>query len=275
VDKRHLITVGYNTVLTALPCNRRLDFVSEHVYQRPYALADVMKNVTTLDRLATLWRGKPVSLGEFGYSNGIAMGGGYLSFDASAVGEMIHWLYALSHGYEGCKKWMLVDWPLPYNRRFAPWIGDEPHRIYEERFGLFFYDGTPEGRPKPIAHALRFLRDYVDRAGPGGTLDIRPGPTPIGAAYVYRGDRALFLGARGHSTGGVSFKAAVPTNLMLDWGGDALRVLSTADATATIEPTAFLPGLTAGKVDGRHGGLKREGRRLTIELLAGETVRIR
>ena len=275
VDKRHLITVGYNTPLTALPANRRLDFVSEHVYQRPYALADVMKNVTTLDRLATLWPGKPISLGEFGYSNGIAMGGGYLDLDSSAVGEMIHWLYALSRGYEGCKKWMLVDWPLPYNRRFAPWLTAERTRVYEERFGLFFYDGTPEGRPKPIAHGLRFLRDYVDRAGPGGELDVRAGPTPIGAVYVYRGDRALFLGARGHSAGGVSFKAAVPTNLMLDWGGDALRVLSTADATATVEPTAFLPGLTAGKVDGRHGGLKREGRRLTIELLAGETVRIR
>ncbi len=136
VDRNHLITVGHNTALTVLPANQQLDFVSEHIYARPYSYANVMENLTTLDRLAKRWPDRPITLGEFGYSNGIKLSDGYLDDQTSAVGEMTHYLYALAHGYDGVKKWMLCDWPLAIMKRYGDWDRGLETRIYDERFGL-------------------------------------------------------------------------------------------------------------------------------------------
>lgn len=165
----------------------------------------------------------------------------------------------------------------PYVRRYAPWLTDERTRVYEERFGLFYYDGTPEGRPKPIVHALRVLRDYVERAGPGGKLAIRRSRSPIGAGYVFRGERALFVGGPEHQEDRLAFACPRPANVMLTWDDGSLAVLSTADVRVRLDPAAFVPALEAGKaeVSGRHGGWEREGRGLAVELLAGETVQVR
>lgn len=63
-----------------------------------------MTNMTTFDRLAKVWPNKPVTLGEFGYSNGIVIpDGSYLDLHSSAVTEMISFLYPLAHDYEGSK----------------------------------------------------------------------------------------------------------------------------------------------------------------------------
>ncbi len=276
VDKRHLITVGYNSVLSCLPANRQLDFVSQHVYQRPRSYKDVMTNVTTLDRLARVWPDQPITFGEFGYSNGIRVRNGYLDPDTSAVGEMMHYLYALSRGYDGCMKWSLTDWPLDVIRHNAPWIQGDDKQVYESRFGLYCYDGTMQGRPKPIAHALRFLRDHVARWGPGGQLEIKQGKTAIGAVYVYRAGNALFVGDAAYQAPGLSLEAKRPTNLMLTWGKAALDVMSTADATVEIEPSRFVPGLTAesAALKGRCGGRKVNGTSLVLNVLAGARIRI-
>jgi len=274
VDHNHYIAVGYNSILSCLPANRLLDFTSEHVYQTPRSYAEVMKNLTTLDRLAKIFPDQPMTIGEFGYTNGIRLTNGYLDLDTSGVGEMMHYLYAFSHGYSGVTKWMLTDWPTPMMRDNAGWMGEGS--IYEERFGLYCYNGTVQGGAKPIVPALRFLRDYYEAAGPGGKIDVRPGSTTIGAVYVYRAPQALFVGDIDYSGQGLEFHSLTgrPTNVMLRWGGGALRLMATCDARVRIDPSAFVSGLSASqaKISGRSGSVQREGRSLVIEALAGETL---
>jgi len=273
VDSHHLIAVGYNSALSCLPCNEQLDFVSHHVYQRPSNLENVMKNCTTLDRLSGAWPAQPITLGEFGYTNGLRLGRGYLDLHTSAVGEMIHYLYALANGHSGCMKWSLTDWLLPVIRRDAPWI-EEGKQVYESRFGLYWYDGTTAGRPKPIAHALRFLRAYVDRGGAGGTLAVAEAQNDIGTGYRYDGDHALFIGDSRYESKRLFFEAGSPTNLMVLWDDAGIEVMSSSDAHVQLDAGAFVPGLRAkdAHVTGRHGALKRRRGRLEIDLLAGETV---
>ncbi len=276
-DSRHLITVGYNTVLSCLPANRQLDFVSQHVYELPSSYANVMRNVTTLDRLARVWPDQPITFGEFGYSNGVRVSSGFLDLHTSSVGEMIHYLYALARGYDGCMKWSLTDWPIAVMRHNAPWIQGDSKRVYESRFGLYSYDGTTRGRPKPIAHALRFLRDVIDKAGPGGELHVKRGKTAIGAVYVYRAKNALFVGDVAYESPELEFRAARPTNMMLTWDDATLRILSTCDAMVKVDPAGFVRSISAGraKVAGKCGPRKVVGKHLWLRLLAGETIILR
>jgi hypothetical protein len=270
VDTNHLITIGYDTALVGLPSNRQLDFISQHVYARPYGLPKVMENVTMLDRLAAVWPGKPITLGEFGYSTGIPMTDGYLDRYTASVGEMIHYLYAFTHNYDGVKKWMLNDWPYQIMQHYGDWNKGDATRRYEERFGLYYYDGTPSGRPKPIVHALRFFGDHIARVAPSGTLEIVPAPLSIGAGYVYKNEQALFIGNTAYASDRLVFSAQRPANVMLRWDTDGLRVMASADAQVKIKPAAFGP---FGKnVTGNHGALRAEGEALVIELLEGETL---
>ncbi|MBN2450726.1 MAG: hypothetical protein JXR77_10070 [Lentisphaeria bacterium] len=276
VDPTHLITVGHNTNLCILPANQQLDFVSKHVYVRPFSHENVRDNLATLDRLARLWPDKPITLGEFGYSNGIPMPDGALDLHTSAVGEMIHFLYALTSGCDGCKKWMLVDWPLAVMIHYGDWNRGLETRIYEERFGLYAWNGNLRGHPKPIVHAVRCLREYVDRGTLAGELDVLPGNNPIGTAYRFRGQNALFVGDVTYDSKEVSFTAGVPANVLLLWDGEALRVTATADAVVRLRPGALVPGLdpAGAVVSGRRGALRREGEWLVVEALEGETLRV-
>lgn len=273
VDTNHLITIGYDTAFTALPSNRQLDFVSQHVYARPYGLTNVLENLTALDRLATVWPDKPITLGEFGYSTGVPMAGGYLDRYTASVGEMIHYLYAFTKNYDGVKKWMLNDWPLKIMQHYGDWNKGDITRVYEERFGLYYYDGTPAGRPKPIVHALRCFGEHIAGLAPSGTLDIVPAPLSIGAGYVYKNKQALFVGNTAYASDRLTFSAARPANVMLRWDGNGLRAMASADAQAKITPAAFGP--FGNTVTGIHGALRTEGPALVIDLLEGETVLIK
>jgi hypothetical protein len=274
-DPNHLITVGYNLVFAALPCNEKLDFVSHHVYGKPFSLAEVMENVTALDRLKKLFPTQPASLGEFGYTSGIAMPGkGHLDPHTASVGELIHYLYAFANGFEGCKKWMLVDWPIPVMQRFGSWSqhGLDGKR-YEARFGFYAYDGTAHGRPKPIAYALKYLRDFADATPPSGGLAISAAPLTIGAGYVYTNRNALFVGNTAYASPRLSFKSTQPANVMLSWGAAGIRAMATTDARVTLDPSAFGP--YGQGVEGRHGGVSKDGKRLVIEMHEGETLTIK
>ncbi|MBI4975880.1 MAG: hypothetical protein HZC28_00265 [Spirochaetes bacterium] len=274
-DPNHLISVGYNQVFAALPCNDKLDFVSHHVYGKPFSYAEVIENITTMDRLKKLFPSQPVSLGEFGYSTGISMpGSGNLDPYTASVGEMIHYLYAFANGYEGCKKWMLVDWPLAVMYRFGSWgqHGIEGKR-YEARFGIYAYDGTAHGKPKPIAYALKFLRDYADTTAPSGGIAITEGTLTIGTVYEYTNSNALFVGNKTYKTDRLEFTAEEPVNVMLSWNKRILRIMASADARVTITPSGF--GVNGQTVDGKHGGLKKDGKRVVIDMLEGETLTIR
>jgi len=273
VDTNHLITVGYDTAFDSLPSNRQLDFVSHHVYARPHSLQDVLENLTTLDRLATVWPDKPITLGEFGYSTGIPLADGYLDRYTASVGEMIHYLYAFTKNYDGVKKWMLNDWPYKIMQHYGDWNKDDITRVYEERFGLYYYDGTPAGRPKPIVHALRFFGEHIAGLAPSGTLEIVPAPLSIGAGYVYKNKQALFIGNTAYAAAGLAFSAQQPANVMLRWDGDGLRLMASADAQVRITPAAFGP---FGKnVTGTRGALRAEGEALVIDLLEGEPLLIK
>jgi hypothetical protein len=278
-DQRHLISIGYNNTIATLPANAALDFVSHHVYDAPQSYEMVMSNITTMDRLAALFPGKPVTLGEFGYSNGMAMPDGrYLDFHTSAVGEMAHYLYALAKGYDGCFKWVLNDWHWDVIGK----AGDRGRatQIYEAWFGFYYYDGNPHGlgRMKPVAHATRFLSDYLAGGGAGGgTIGIRRGRTPIGAVYEYKAKDALFVGDTVYRSPHLSFQAAEPANVMLWWTTRGLTLMATADTTLRIDPRFFGPALSAAaaKVRGRTGASRVVGTNLELDLLEGETVTIR
>ncbi|MBT3380429.1 MAG: hypothetical protein HN742_00510 [Lentisphaerae bacterium] len=275
-DPTHMVTVGYNQLLSCFPGNSGLDFVSQHVYQRPYTFEDVQKNITTLDRLRHFWPDKPITFGEFGYSSGVEMPNGeFLGVQAASVGEMVHWLYALANGYDGCKKWVLNDHPLPYMHHFGNWAGRGiGTQTYEARFGLYAYDGSLMGRPKPIAHALHFLRTYVDRAGPVGDVDITRGRGLTAAHYVFRGEKALFIGSDQHDSPELSFAVDGAANVMLDWGDGTLRVMATADMHVSVLLEAFVDGLSNQRLrlSGKNGGIRHDGKRIRIRLLAGRAV---
>ena len=215
----------------------------------------------TLDRIAKVWPDRPITLGEFGYSNGIAMPDGkYLDFHTSAVGEMIHYLYALAHDYDGAMKWTLADWHWDVIGK----AGEKGRatQIYEAYFGLYYYDGNPHGlgHPKPICHAIKFLREYVDQNGPGGTLDIKRAQTPIGTGYLYRAKNALFVGDSAFQSPELEFHSAEPANVMLTWSEDSIKIMSTSDTVVSIDRARLIRGASAG--------------RLRVPLLEGKTIHI-
>lgn len=275
-DPNHFITVGYNSCLSCLPCNKHLDFVSQHVYEAPTNLSNVLKNVTTMDRLSAAWPNQPVSLGEFGYSNGIQVGNGFLDIYTSSIGEMVHYLHAYSKGYGGCLKWMLIDLPAPIVRDNIPWL--TPDNYYEERFGIYWDDGTPQGRPKPIARALAFLRRYAEMSGDRGELEIVASNNAIGTAYRFQSRDAFFIGDTKYDSAFLSFHSHTnkPGNIMLHREGDAIMFLSTVDATVRINPTQWhgSPRGIKGDITGKIGEKRNNGDQIKLEVLEGEVLKI-
>ncbi len=276
-DQIHPITVGYNTILDCLPANEQLDFVSHHVYEPPESLEHVKRNLTTLDRLRRIWPDRPVTLGEFGYSSGDLIGGKTLDVHTQSVGEIVHWLYALANDYDGVMKWQLCDADPAYQWRFATWRRKDPEakRLRERRFGMFWPDGTPEGRAKPIAHATRFLRDCVDAGLADGELELRTDPNLIGTGYVFRGKNVLFVGGRGYDSPELQLESAIPVNVMLRWTGTSLTILATADATVLLRPDAFVSGKRLHAAAGGHGapGVEELGDAwVRLQLLEGQSI---
>lgn len=278
IDSERPITVGYNCLDSCLPANAALDFVSHHIYEPPTSLQNVLRNVTTLDRLRKVWPGMSISLGEFGYSTGDYLVGRIPDAHSQAVGEMIHFLYALANGYDGAMKWQLCDAHPLFPETQRAWLGDKTpaERARELRFGFFYPDGSPEGGAKPIVPATRFLRDYVDAGNFGGELTIREGGTFHGAAYAYRNDRALFVGDRAHESPELRFAADVPANVMLWAAGGELRIVASTDVRVSIRPAAFLPQRPAGpyRASGVTAGTEQAGEWMTLDLLAGERATI-
>ena len=278
VDASHPIAVGFNSVFACVPGVAGLDFVSHHAYQPPTDHAGVLRNLTTLDRLRQVWPDRPITLGEFGYTNGLALPAGWLDLHTSAVGEFLHYIYAYSHGFDGCMKWVLNDHPLELSRQQCSWMpaDDLPQHIDQGRYGLFWSDGTAAARPKPLVWALRFFRDWVEAGGEHGELTVVAAPTRIGTGYVFRAARARFVGNRSHSEPGFGFEAQQAANVLLRWDGDGAVLLSTADATVRLEPAALLgwPATVEPKLAGRLAASRRAGPELVLDVLEGETLRL-
>jgi hypothetical protein len=273
VDRTHPITVGYNSVFATLPCNAQLDFISHHGYEKPVDLAAVERNLTTMDRLHALWPGKPVSFGEFGYTNGMVLNGRYLDLHTSALGEFLHYLYAWNQGYEGCMKWVLMDHPLELSRQQCSWIppDDLGKHVDQGRYGLFYSAGTATPQPKPLAGALFFLRRHMTPGAKRGELRLVKADNALGTGYVYRAPDALFIGNTTYSSADLSFTAKTPANVLLHWG-PGLDLVSTADATVRLKPDRFRKGLS-GKVSGHAAWVRRQGDWVELALLEGQPVR--
>lgn len=279
IAPHQLVTVGYDQPYALLEANETLDFISHHVYQRPTGLGEIEKNLTTLDRLRLRWPHKPVSFGEFGYSAGYRMPDGeMLDPYTAAVGEIMFYLDGFAKGYSGAMIWMLNERPIANMRYNEPWM-QGPDLRYEERFGLFYYDGGGSlvGKPKPIAHATRFFAQWAEGKRPGvGEFHLRPAATRIGAGYVFQAEDALFVGDVDYESPGLSFQSDRAVNVMLRWDDERLEVMATADVTVRLDPSHFVPNLRAedAVVDGRHGGLQSAGESLVIDLLEGETITV-
>jgi hypothetical protein len=279
VDTEHPITVGFNTVFVCLPGAASLDFVSHHAYEPPTDYGSVMTNLTTLDRLRRVWPDRPITLGEFGYTNGLVLPAGYLDLHTSALGEFLHFLYAYAHGFGGCMKWVLTDHPLELSRQQCVWLpaDDLARHIDQGRYGLFWSDGTAEARPKPLVWALRFFRDWLAAGGGRGDLTVEAAPTRIGTGYVFRADRTLFVGNQRHSEPGFSFASQQAANVLLRWHATEAHLVATADATLRLDPAVLFgwPMPVEADVVGKAGAVRREGAELALEVLAGEELRLR
>ncbi|MGD9109300.1 MAG: hypothetical protein PVG93_00035 [Phycisphaerales bacterium] len=274
LDSNHFITVGYNTSLAVLPANNLLDFASHHIYQMPYSYEDMQKCVTTFDRLRAFWPDKPITIGEFGFTTGLKLSNGtYLDPYTASVAEMIVFLYAFSHDYSGAYLWMLSEWPIANIKYNAPWISPDRY-IYESRFGLYQYDGTTRGKPKPIAHATRFFREYIDTHELGdGTLDVIQADTPVKTSYVFTDKDALFVGGTKYSSERLNFQSALPVNVMLRWNYEWLKAMATADVEITINLSEFgFSNISEIKIDGRYDKLVKTGSIIKLKLLEGQIV---
>lgn len=278
VDPVHPISVGYNSVFGVLPANAPLDFVSHHAYQTPTGYDAVMLNLTTLDRLHAVWPDRPISLGEFGYTSGLRLPDGYLDLHTSALGEFLHYLYAFAGGFSGCMKWTLTDHPLELSRQQCVWMpaDDLAAHIDQGRYGFFWSDGTGALRAKPLVSALRFLRLYVDAGGDRGTLQVIPAPTRIGAGYVFRAPRALFVGNLTGDVPGLRFTATRAANVLLWWDENRLRLLSTADAHLTVDLRALTGDAPAGDLTltGEASAWQPSGAGFTLDLLESQPVEV-
>lgn len=282
IDPTHPVSVGYNTVYGLFPANQPLDFISHHCYQIPDSYAGVLANFTTYDRLRAAFPDRPVSLGEFGYSTGMSIGGRTLDGHNAALGEFLHYLYAHANGYEGAMKWALNDWPLALLLRYASWIprSNMVKCLDQSRFGMYYYNGLPAGQPKPIAFALKFLSESLAAGLDSGVLKTYPAETLIGTGYEYRSANALFLGDIAQSRQDVSFKSTdgKPVNLLMRWSDTAITMMATHDAVVTLKPDCFVKGLPAGHcaVQGICGEPPRiDADTLGLLLLEGESVTIR
>lgn len=276
VAPHHFVTVGYNSLLSALPCNKTLDFVSQHVYEGLATADQVELNSTSLDRLALVWKNMPVTLGEFGYSDGAAVDGKTVDVNTSAAAEMAVLLTALAHGRAGCAKWMLNDIPEVQLRDCAPWVPQRSWRT-EGRFGLYAYDGTQSGCPKPIVHALRFLREYVDAGGIAGEMRIDKGSNGAFAGYFYKSSLGVFAGSRELSIPGltVSSPTGAIVNIGMHWARHGLRVQADTDCAVELDPSTFVSTTPAHpSLLGRTAGITRDSQRIRLSLLAGEPVTI-
>lgn len=281
-DKTHLITVGYNTPYVFLSCNNSLDFISNHVYENLRTVTNyqtISANITAMDRLRSVYK-KPIIIGEFNVSNGDKGTGNSVYYDIhnSGVAEFIHYIYAYAKGYSGVMKWALTDWPL-FNIEMETsswWQGDKTW-ISEGRMGMYMYDGTLEGSPKPIAQSLKFLSDYVTetKAADRGDLKLTTNKSLIETGYVFEGKNALFVGDVSYQSDQLTFASTddKPANVMLRWTSKKLTVMSTHDCEITIRVSDFLSSSASkAKITGKYKGLKQNEETITVTLFAGETV---
>jgi hypothetical protein len=239
-DPDALITIGYNTALVALPVNEKLDFLNSHIYQRPYNFKDTEISLGTFDRLHAMYPNKPVTMGEFGLSNGLVLNGASANYQTQALWEILHWLYPYAHGFGGVMKWMDNDWTTPYIHRYAKWWTDPKTLAYEEQFGLFRFDGTPSGTPKPIAWCTKFFADYLQSNPKPGKLSVFETKNQVRAGFEYLADTAWFYGGEAFANRAIRWENPETKVVMVRWDAKTITLMSTVDLELEIDPAAMV-----------------------------------
>ncbi|WP_432799810.1 hypothetical protein [Poriferisphaera sp. WC338] len=269
IDPNALVTVGYNTDLVTMACNKKLDWHTQHTYVRPRRVKDTLKNVKKMDLLRKLYPHHPASLGEFGYTCGFTIGDKQLGPNASAVAEMSFYLYAYAHNHTGVFKWKMHDAPIPYAYDQIWWTQNSVKNMrYESAFGLTRYDGSPSGKTRPIGYGLAHFAKFINQKLPKGDLKLTSSGYLGDVSYEYIAPNAIFIGHKQYTKHGLTFESSEPTNMMLSWYDKKLFVTSTADANITINAAMLTGKLPA---NGSDSGLQIKDHMITGSVLAGKT----
>ena len=263
-DPGALITVGYNRALVALPANDKLDFISNHIYQKPYAFKDTEISLSTFDRLHAMFPGKPITMGEFGLSNGLIINDAPANYQTQALWETLHYIYPFAHGFGGSMKWMDTDWTEPYISRYAKWWRDPKQLDQEKQFGFFFFDGTPGGAPKPAAWCVKFFADYLRSNPKPGKLTVFETKNQVRAGFEYRADNAWFYGGESFSSPAIRWENGETKVVMVRWDAGTITLLSSVDLNIEIDSKAMVMTSTPDPSSSSPGNWKK------ISLLKGE-----
>ena len=239
-DPGALITVGYNRGFVALPVNDKLDFISNHIYQKPFSFKDTEISLTTFDRLHKMHPTKPITIGEFGLSNGLQLNGSLADYQTQALWEILHYIYPYAHGFSGSMKWMDNDWTTPYIARYAKWWTDPKTLAYEEQFGFFFFDGTPGGSAKPVAWCVQFFADYLQSNPPPGKLTLFESKNQVRTGFEYRAETAWIYGGETLANRSIRSKNTETKVVMARWDTQTITLMSTVDLEIEIDPAAMV-----------------------------------
>ena len=239
-DTEALVTIGYNTALVALPANEKLDFINDHIYQKPYAFKDTEISLGTFDRLHAMFPNKPISMGEFGLSNGLKLNSALADYQTQALWETLHYIYSYAHGFGGCIKWMDNDWTTPYIHRYAKWWTDPKTLAYEEQFGLFAFDGTPSGTPKPIAWCVKFFADYIQSNPKPGALTVFETKNQVRAGFEYRAQNAWFYGGETFANQAIRWGNEATKVVMVRWDEKTITLMATIDLELELDTNALV-----------------------------------
>merc|ERR1712083_875338 len=79
--------------------------------------------------------------------------------------------------------------------------GHEQHAV-AGRWGLLWYDGTAQGRPKPIAHVTRFLAEYLSASltwthttqAPRFSIHKDASLPGVSSSFMFEAEDAIFVG---------------------------------------------------------------------------------
>jgi hypothetical protein len=158
---------------------------------------------------------------------------------------------------DGVMRWELGDLPKTIQLRSQKWWNksDVALQMQQRRFGLYYPDGTYQGRAKSVAYAMKFISDYAAKGNFGGKIDIKKANTRFGTAYEYTNDNVLMVGDLSYNANGLEFDSKIPANVMLIWNDNVIEAVPTCDVTVTLKPAEFAkePKLVCSGVYGLSG----------------------
>ena len=281
VDTIHPATVGYYSAQVQFPGNEAsMDFTALHIYDNEEANFATLNNViTTYDRMKTAWPDRPISIGEYSYVNSyrrVPFGDGSLvNVDSGSLADFLLNAYSYAKGYDGAFKWQVDDQSYFASLINCGWLTTDDKRLYEGGTGFYFYDGTDDGRAKPIVNSTKALREVMNGNFSKGTFTTFADNTAensVGTGFVYLADDVFMVGASQMTTPEISFTTtdSKPSVIIGYREGDGYILTASNDTRITIDPTAI--GLTAGNisVSGFYAGMDIDNGMLVIDMLEDE-----